>query len=170
MARPLRLEFAGALYRVTARGNERRRIFLGGADGDRAAFLGVLGQTRERFNWICHAYCLMTNHYDCRWRRRMPISPRACASSTACTRSTSTAPTRREKGPGSNSALLRELLAHAVRANMDVLARLSSSRCVKDEDDLHAVVVATCKHPGGLNFFANKAAFQDLDLRLSGLA
>lgn len=63
MARPLRLEFADALYHVTARGNERRRIFLGDADRDRTAFLGVLAQTCERFNWICHAYCLMTNHY-----------------------------------------------------------------------------------------------------------
>jgi REP element-mobilizing transposase RayT len=63
MARPLRLEFAGALYHVTARGNERRSIFLGDADGDRAAFLGILGETCDRFNWICHAYCLMTNHY-----------------------------------------------------------------------------------------------------------
>jgi len=63
MARPVRLEFAGALYHVTARGHERRSIFLGDADGDRAAFLRILGQTCERFNWICHAYCLMTNHY-----------------------------------------------------------------------------------------------------------
>ncbi len=63
MARPLRLEFAGALYHVTALGNERRSIFIGYADGDRAAFLGILEQTCERFNWICHAYCLMTNHY-----------------------------------------------------------------------------------------------------------
>ncbi|MCG6896234.1 MAG: transposase [Thiocapsa sp.] len=63
MARALRLEFAGALYQVTARGNERRSIFLGDGDGDRAAFLGVLAQTCERFGWICHAYCLMTNHY-----------------------------------------------------------------------------------------------------------
>jgi REP element-mobilizing transposase RayT/transposase-like protein len=63
MARPLRLEFAGALYHVTARGNERRSIFLGDADGDRAAFLNVLGATCERFNWLVHAYCLMTNHY-----------------------------------------------------------------------------------------------------------
>ncbi len=63
MARPLRLEFSGALYHVTARGNERRSIFLGDADGDRAAFLGIPGQTCERFNWICHAYGLMTNHY-----------------------------------------------------------------------------------------------------------
>jgi REP element-mobilizing transposase RayT len=52
MARPLRLEFAGALYHVTARGNERRSIFLGDADGDRAAFLRILEQTCERFNWM----------------------------------------------------------------------------------------------------------------------
>jgi REP element-mobilizing transposase RayT len=62
MARPLRLEFAGALYHVTARGNERRSIFLGDV-GDRAAFLELLGATCERFNWLVHAYCLMTNHY-----------------------------------------------------------------------------------------------------------
>jgi REP element-mobilizing transposase RayT len=63
MARPLRLELAGALYHVTARGNERRSIFLGDADADRAAFLKLLGATCERFNWLVHAYCLMTNHY-----------------------------------------------------------------------------------------------------------
>ncbi|MFB1490926.1 MULTISPECIES: transposase [unclassified Thiocapsa] len=63
MARPLRLEFPGALYHVTSRGNERRPIFLGDADTDRGTFLDTLSQTVERFNWICHAYCLMTNHY-----------------------------------------------------------------------------------------------------------
>jgi putative transposase len=63
MARPLRLEFAGALYHVTARGNERRSIFLGDADTDRTAFLDVLASSCERFNWILPAYCLMTNHY-----------------------------------------------------------------------------------------------------------
>lgn len=63
MARPLRLEFAGALYHVTARGNERRNIFLGNIDDDRAAFLDVLKATCERFHWTCHAYCVMTNHY-----------------------------------------------------------------------------------------------------------
>jgi hypothetical protein len=41
MARPLPLEFPGALYHVTARGKERRNIFLGNIDGDRAAFLIV---------------------------------------------------------------------------------------------------------------------------------
>jgi putative transposase len=63
MARPLRLEFAGALYHVTARDNERRSIFLGNVDDDRAAFVAILSVTCERFRWICHAYCLMTNHY-----------------------------------------------------------------------------------------------------------
>jgi len=63
VARPLRLEFAGALYHVTARGNDRRSIFLDEGGEDRGAFLDVLGATCERFNWLCHAYCLMTNHY-----------------------------------------------------------------------------------------------------------
>ncbi len=49
MERPLRLEFAGALYHVTARGNERRIIYLGNGngDGDRGAFLDVLAGTCE---------------------------------------------------------------------------------------------------------------------------
>jgi putative transposase len=61
MARPLRIEFAGALYHVTSRGNERREIFF--SDEDRATFLGVLGDVVVRFDWLCHAYCLMGNHY-----------------------------------------------------------------------------------------------------------
>jgi putative transposase len=61
MVRPLPNEFAGALYHVTARGNERRDIFFSGPD--RMAFLEVLGQVCERFNWLCHAYCQMGNHY-----------------------------------------------------------------------------------------------------------
>ena len=60
MTRPLRLEFAGALEQVTARGHERRSIVLGEADGDRAAFLGLLRPTCERFNWIGHTDGLMS--------------------------------------------------------------------------------------------------------------
>jgi REP element-mobilizing transposase RayT len=56
MASPLRLEFAGALYHVTARGNDRRAIFLGELETDRSAFLDTLAQTVERFNWVCPAY------------------------------------------------------------------------------------------------------------------
>ncbi|WP_247682600.1 transposase [Pseudoalteromonas sp. MMG013] len=61
MARPLRLEFAGALYHVTSRGNERKPIYLEPADFD--LFLAQLERVCERFNWYIHAYCLMTNHY-----------------------------------------------------------------------------------------------------------
>jgi len=61
MARPLRIEYNGALYHVTSRGNERRAIFKD--DGDRQLFLRILAQVTERFHWICHAYCLMNNHY-----------------------------------------------------------------------------------------------------------
>jgi REP element-mobilizing transposase RayT len=61
MARPLRLEFDSALYHVTSRGNAREEIF--DEDGDRKAFLEILGKVVYRFNWLCHAYCLMDNHY-----------------------------------------------------------------------------------------------------------
>lgn len=61
MARPLRIELAGGLYHVTARGDRREDIYLD--HGDRRAWLALLGQVCERFNWRCHAYCQMTNHY-----------------------------------------------------------------------------------------------------------
>jgi len=55
MARPLRLEFADALYHVTSRGDGKEDIYF--CDEDRRLFLNVLGRTCERYNWICHAYC-----------------------------------------------------------------------------------------------------------------
>jgi REP element-mobilizing transposase RayT len=61
MARPLRIERPGAWYHVTARGNERRPIYLD--DGDRRRFCEVLGETVERFRWALHAYVLMDNHF-----------------------------------------------------------------------------------------------------------
>jgi len=61
MARPLRLEYAGALYHVTARGNARQDIFLD--DDDRQRFLGVLDRVVSRFHLLLHAYCLMDNHF-----------------------------------------------------------------------------------------------------------
>jgi REP element-mobilizing transposase RayT len=61
MARPLRIEFPGALYHVTSRGNARAPIFLD--DHDRLRFLRTLGETVEQRRWLCHAYCLMANHY-----------------------------------------------------------------------------------------------------------
>ena len=61
MARPLRLEYEGAVYHVTTRGNAGTKMFRDGIDQVR--FLEILGGVVERFGWICHAYCLMTNHY-----------------------------------------------------------------------------------------------------------
>jgi len=61
MARPLRLEFHGALYHVTSRGDGQEDIYLD--DDDRAVCLSVLDEVIKRFNWTVHAYCLMSNHY-----------------------------------------------------------------------------------------------------------
>jgi len=61
MARPLRIEYPGALYHVTSRGDRQEPIF--DDDRDRTAFLNVLGEVVSRFQWQCHAYCLMGNHY-----------------------------------------------------------------------------------------------------------
>ena len=61
MARPLRIEFEGALYHVTSRGDRQEDIYLN--NNDRAAFLDILAKVCERFNWGVHAYCLMSNHY-----------------------------------------------------------------------------------------------------------
>jgi putative transposase len=61
MSRPLRIEFDGALYHVTSRGDRQEPIYED--DQDRRGFLDVLGSVVERFRWLCHAYCLMGNHY-----------------------------------------------------------------------------------------------------------
>ena len=60
MARPPRLEFPGAVYHVTARGNERRAVFRD--DKDREEYLVRVIRYRERFSFQLLAYCLMTNH------------------------------------------------------------------------------------------------------------
>lgn len=61
MARPLRIEYPGAVYHVTSRGNEKKPVFKD--DTDRENFLNAVQHVNKRYNWICHAYCLMTNHY-----------------------------------------------------------------------------------------------------------
>jgi REP element-mobilizing transposase RayT len=61
MARPLRISFSGALYHITSRGNARENIYQD--DEDRRVFLDLLDRSCERHAWVCHAYCLMPNHY-----------------------------------------------------------------------------------------------------------
>jgi len=59
MARPQRIEYEGAVYHVTARGNERRAIFRD--DADREHFLRALAESVERFEVRLYLFCLMTN-------------------------------------------------------------------------------------------------------------
>ncbi len=61
MARPLRICFPGALYHITARGNERRPIVVD--DEDRQRFVRTLASMVEEHEVLCHAWVLMTNHY-----------------------------------------------------------------------------------------------------------
>ncbi len=61
MARPLRIQFPGALYHVTSRGDRQENIFL--SNHDRDVWLDILAAVCARFRWIVHAYCQMGNHY-----------------------------------------------------------------------------------------------------------
>jgi len=61
VSRPLRIEFAGALHDVMARGNARAAIVL--EDVDRQLWVDALGRIADRFDWQVWAYCLMDNHY-----------------------------------------------------------------------------------------------------------
>lgn len=61
MARALRIEFPGAYYHITARGNEKKDIFR--SRKDRQQFLSYIESASERYSAVIHAYCLMTNHY-----------------------------------------------------------------------------------------------------------
>ena len=61
MARPLRIEYPGALYHITSRGNARSPVF--DDDRDRREFLRILEDVVRRYHWLCHAFRLMDNHY-----------------------------------------------------------------------------------------------------------
>jgi len=61
VSRPLRLDHAGAIHPVTARGNAREALCRD--DVDRIRWLETLAEARERFSWLVLAYCQMGNHY-----------------------------------------------------------------------------------------------------------
>ena len=61
MTRPLRLEFAGALYHLSARGDRQEPIFED--DDDRLVFLDLLAKEVLQQGWVLYAFCLMGNHY-----------------------------------------------------------------------------------------------------------
>lgn len=61
MARSLRIEFPGALYHITSRGDGQENIYL--SDEDKTLFLNIFSDVCRRCNWVCYSYCLMSNHY-----------------------------------------------------------------------------------------------------------
>ena len=61
MGRPLRIEFENAVYHITSRGNERKKIYRD--DGDKENFLGLLEDYKNRYNFVIHCFVLMDNHY-----------------------------------------------------------------------------------------------------------
>lgn len=61
MARPLRIEYEGALYHITARGNERKNIFFSKSDYEK--FLHYVKEAKKKFGIKLHAYVLMSNHF-----------------------------------------------------------------------------------------------------------
>jgi len=61
MARPLRIEYEGVFYHVTARGNERRKIFFSKPDYER--FKDYLRKAQGKYGYLLHSFILMTNHY-----------------------------------------------------------------------------------------------------------
>jgi len=63
MAMPLRIEYEGALYHVTARGNERKRIDF--SKTDYGKFREYIEDAQDKYGCLLHAYVFMTNHYLC---------------------------------------------------------------------------------------------------------
>lgn len=61
MARQLRIEYPGAFYHVTSRGNQKQPVFF--TPWDKARFLDFVAEVHEAFGFLVHAYCLMENHY-----------------------------------------------------------------------------------------------------------
>jgi len=61
MGRPVRIEYVGALYHISSRGNERKKIFLDVED--RIRFLNLLREYHDRYGILIHSYVLMDNHY-----------------------------------------------------------------------------------------------------------
>jgi REP element-mobilizing transposase RayT len=61
MARQLRIEYPGAFYHVTSRGNQKQPVFL--SSWDRARFLDYLDEAHEKLDALVHSYCLMESHY-----------------------------------------------------------------------------------------------------------
>lgn len=61
MSRPLRIQYPGAVYHITHRGNDRKQVFKD--DADRHHFLKLLSLSLDTYNVTLHAFVLMSNHF-----------------------------------------------------------------------------------------------------------
>jgi REP element-mobilizing transposase RayT len=61
VARPLRIEYPGAFYHITSRGNELKDVFK--SQKDREKFLSYFDSATLRYGAVIHVYCMMSNHY-----------------------------------------------------------------------------------------------------------
>ena len=61
MSRPVRIEYPGAYYLVTSKGNRGQEVYVD--EEDRKVFLNVVAMVVERFGWVLHAYAMMSDHY-----------------------------------------------------------------------------------------------------------
>ena len=61
MSRPLRIEYPGAMYHITSRGNRRENIYF--LPKDKTEFVSFLGIVCKRYSWVCFSYCSIDNHY-----------------------------------------------------------------------------------------------------------
>ena len=106
MARPPRIEFRGAVYLVTARGNRREDIFVD--DEDRQGLLAIVTQALSRFDAEAMSYCLMGNHYHFVLYTRqanlslLPLAARIC---TRCRDASISATLRPSASPNSSPRL-----------------------------------------------------------------
>jgi len=88
MARPLRIEYDGALYHITSRGNERNPIYRGEEDYGR--FLEILSELPRRYGIIIHGYVLIGNHYHLLIETPGETSQKRCTTSIQPIQDTST--------------------------------------------------------------------------------
>jgi putative transposase len=70
VARQLRIEYPGAFYHITSRGNQKQPVFL--SPWDKARFLDQIKEVHEKYDFRIHAYCLMENHYHLMLETRQP--------------------------------------------------------------------------------------------------
>ena len=82
MPRRLRLQIPGAAYHVTAKGVAKAALFRD--DRDRGRFLELLAEVVSRYEWTCHAYCLMTTHYHVLLRTPLPNLARGMQRLNSC--------------------------------------------------------------------------------------